>query len=285
MHFVCRWRFEALKSRCVLLDREMLLETNNIPFEKSLPNMRQRVNQQFGANEEPLIDGLAQSNASSVPHNPSHSKPLELNEAAGLVSASADDSGWSDVREIIASRNQPVISPVKLFQRKDISTMDLCGNVSVANMSLKPVNTDVVAVRNKPAISPSKMQRRIKELASCSFELLPGETTKLLNRTSTGDLTMANMDFYPEERKFVEEAYRDTLVDKNEAKSTAELIQNKENVMSTKRQDSQHSRNVAQQFKAILEPAVTERAGVRPVHVTTIRLSHKRKPQAPVDQN
>lgn len=44
--YLFRWRFEALKSRCVIIDREMLLEKHNIPFEP-LRNARFVVEQRF----------------------------------------------------------------------------------------------------------------------------------------------------------------------------------------------------------------------------------------------
>lgn len=53
-----RWRFEALKLRCILLERESLLEEHKIPFE-SVKNVESLVQQKFndGSNETPNIYG------------------------------------------------------------------------------------------------------------------------------------------------------------------------------------------------------------------------------------
>lgn len=55
-----RWRFEALKNRCIIIDRDLLLEANNIPYEAQLKNARKVVTEKFGdgSGEQPSIDNI-----------------------------------------------------------------------------------------------------------------------------------------------------------------------------------------------------------------------------------
>lgn len=56
--FVCfnfRWRFEALKSRCIIFDREMLLEEHNIPF-KPVHNVKALVLERFNGGSKECPD-------------------------------------------------------------------------------------------------------------------------------------------------------------------------------------------------------------------------------------
>lgn len=93
-----RWRFEALKSRCVIMNREMLLENNSISFDRKLQNIRQMVEKKFGPNEEPMIDDVVCSVDESSTKNicASETNDLSVNEPT---------ESWSDVEEIFANIN------------------------------------------------------------------------------------------------------------------------------------------------------------------------------------
>lgn len=51
-----RWRFEALKSRCIIADREALLEDNRIPF-RDISDIERRIRKIDGENASPNIGG------------------------------------------------------------------------------------------------------------------------------------------------------------------------------------------------------------------------------------
>lgn len=55
-----RWRFEALKSRCIIIDRELLLESNKIPYDSQMKTIRKVVEARFGDGtaEQPQIEDV-----------------------------------------------------------------------------------------------------------------------------------------------------------------------------------------------------------------------------------
>lgn len=63
-----RWRFEALKLRCVVIDRELLLEQHKVPFEPTPKHMKKIVEERFGdyTKEQPNIDLDAVLNSKEV---------------------------------------------------------------------------------------------------------------------------------------------------------------------------------------------------------------------------
>lgn len=81
--FLIRWRFEALKLRCVVIDRELLLEQHKIPFEPTPKHMKKIIEERFGdyTKEEPNIDLEAAPSSEEVEKN-------ELQSEATHASAS-----------------------------------------------------------------------------------------------------------------------------------------------------------------------------------------------------
>ncbi|XP_031625911.1 protein Spindly [Contarinia nasturtii] len=89
-----KWRFEALKNRCIIMNRELLLENNNINFDAKLQNVRQIIDKEFDTDEKPIIDdALTYTNDSFKPNismfNVDSTKPIS-------------SGSWSDVREIFS---------------------------------------------------------------------------------------------------------------------------------------------------------------------------------------
>lgn len=82
--FCHRWRFEALKSRCIIIDRELLLEQNNIAFEPPPKRMKEMVVERFGdyAKEKPKIDD--DSDAEDVPNDETKNVSVSTNGSSGI---------------------------------------------------------------------------------------------------------------------------------------------------------------------------------------------------------
>lgn len=94
-----RWRFEALKSRCIIMNREMLLQQNNVNFEHKVPAIRQMVENLFGPNEDPLIEETFWS-INNVKNNGGESSS-DLSRIDENVTQL--DNNWLEVKENFAN--------------------------------------------------------------------------------------------------------------------------------------------------------------------------------------
>lgn len=102
---VCfRWRFEALKSRCYIMNYEMLLASNNVCYEPKIQNIRQLVSKLYSSNAEPMIDDDLCSDNGDV--NAQNFKSLgNRSDAEGETQK---DGSWMDVREIFETFNKQI---------------------------------------------------------------------------------------------------------------------------------------------------------------------------------
>lgn len=88
-----RWRYEALRNRCIIKNREILLENNNIKFEAKPQNIRQIVEKEYSSIEEPMIDNFDLENIPS--------------QRATDSKKDKTDNCWTDLKYIVSTFSQP----------------------------------------------------------------------------------------------------------------------------------------------------------------------------------
>lgn len=90
------------------MNREMLLENNNIHFEPKVQNIRQMASKLFSSSEEPLVDDLPFT-------------VFDINVNAAMHSDNNEtDTNWTDVKEIFDNFNKPIITSQTTVQNKEI---------------------------------------------------------------------------------------------------------------------------------------------------------------------
>lgn len=99
----------------------MLLEQNDISFEKKVSNIRQMVEKQFNNNEEPIIDDIFCASIDNIRHDTSKYK---RNSSQFNTNDIQTDNNWLEVREIIANiNNGPSTSQSKSEEYSDDVTI------------------------------------------------------------------------------------------------------------------------------------------------------------------
>lgn len=98
-----RWRFETLKLRCVVIDRELLLEQNKIPFEPMPKHMKKVVEERFGdyTKEQPNIDLETVTSSKEV-------EKKELQSEATNESASGSGTLLDDINQNLLKTNSGI---------------------------------------------------------------------------------------------------------------------------------------------------------------------------------
>lgn len=134
-----RWRFEALKSRCIIVDRETLLEQNNIPF-GPLAEIGNKVEKLYldGSNEIPNITHDVP--LTSLPALPVTTNKIADNESTsdivfGPVSLEKDIS-IANARQQILSKTiteSDSVMYMKSVQGDDSNMPHDCSNTSEMN--------------------------------------------------------------------------------------------------------------------------------------------------------
>lgn len=150
-----RWRFEALKLRCVVIDRELLLEQHKIPFEPTPKQMKKIVEERFGdyTKEQPNID---------LDAAPS-SKEVEMKD---LQTEAANAS---------ASKSQ--------------SLMDKCNQSLVKPFHGIGANTATVPYQIENPVPPLNIDAIKKEPVDEMVEIKPDVSTVLGNMNDTSSFT------------------------------------------------------------------------------------------------
>lgn len=176
-HF--RWRFEALKSRCLIIDREILLEKHKIPYESRLKNIQELVRKYFkdGENEEPDIDN--------------YNTPLELSDASININNSLMNATMADV-SMVPTKHVETIQEVEAPECM-ASTSNLPVNNIESDIAGKTENKENTNVENSLAnelscfsqpSTPAQPQFRKVNVSTERMKVLREMSEEIVNKTT-----------------------------------------------------------------------------------------------------
>lgn len=198
--YTCRWRFEALKSRCVIMNREMLLEKHKINFEPKLSNIRQMVERQYNQNESPIIDDvpffLEKSFRDTVcvsnPTSPQHDNIFESDETHLK-------DNWEEVKEIFDNFNSQTTQnncKQNVPAQRDENTILMLPNeceshalfTSKFNIDYAKIgNCNAESTENKENVKEYNIENDIK--VSTSFKSLTPSSSGFTQSPHSNDVT------------------------------------------------------------------------------------------------
>lgn len=182
------------------MNREMLLESNNIDFEPKLLYIRQMVEKIFKANEEPIIDDVLCSPASI--------KLEGVNKVETLENNVEIDRSWSDVKEIFATLNKQATTSKNSF----------------CNQSVEDDKRKIVQTKRKIAEKCSKIQESVRNKEN-RFDETEHNTQKIGPTTKSSVHSIKNAS----DQEF------NSIVNSN---TTVELATEKSNVLSPMKSSS-----------------------------------------------
>lgn len=178
MDLYFRWRFEALKSRCTIINRELLLEDHKIAFEPlNKLEARQAVQKHFPdvAKETPQIFDAIDQQQTAPEHPPVEAKVIDenssnatavVNEPPLTVSSCTNDDAYTKgnrTNEITQSSN---------LEKKSTSNDSIMENIANRFGQCHIVNTPKVSTDSNTPQLPKYDKTNIETLAT---ELIEGQ--------------------------------------------------------------------------------------------------------------
>lgn len=201
-----RWRFEALKLRCVIIDREMLLEENKIPFEP-VKDIGCKVREKFndGSNEVPHlgVENIA-SSTNTIPDTSiigcqdeklnSGIKIEKIESLASVPDISTLSVKEEDTTPSISSVYKPEISltaktePTLLIDTSNKENIAENGTIFSNQLSpTKHLESDVSSIST--IVQP---QFRDIQMSAQRKNVLKGVTEEIINKTPKVDKVNTN---------------------------------------------------------------------------------------------
>lgn len=225
--FFSRWRFEALKNRCIIMNRELLLENNNIAFDAKLPNVRQMVDRHFDPEEGPIIDDELTYKNDSFKQN--------FSMLNGDSMRQHSVGSFSDVREIFHDLNYHTtdssFSNTSNENRDENTIVLMPKEVPIVLESFQPLTTLNTIAKSEKQKTPVKSTPPLIE------PTIKGEKTTTPVKTIENKENVDSND--PNEAKNKIDTSFQFLSEKNVTETSRSSITNSENIQQISMNDSQ----------------------------------------------